>query len=116
MHARKCGFYCDAARECRCTPGQIQQYFGKISGPLLDRIDIHVEVPAVPFQELRGSASSDSSADMRARVERARSRSRILSERAISDPPMARQESTLRHPFPSHVGSKSLPNKEPSRT
>ena len=38
----------DSTRECRCTPGQIQQYLGKISGPLLDRIDIHVEVPAVP--------------------------------------------------------------------
>ena len=49
MHGCKCSFYGDATRECRCTPGQIQEYLGKISGPLLDRIDIHVETPAVPF-------------------------------------------------------------------
>lgn len=72
MNPCKCGFYGDATRECRCTPGQIQQYLGKISGPLLDRIDIHVEVPAVPFQELRGNTPSDSSAEMRVRVDRAR--------------------------------------------
>ena len=50
----------------------IQRYLGKISGPLLDRIDIHVEVPAVPYKELRGPSASESSADIRARVERAR--------------------------------------------
>ena len=55
MNPCKCGFYGDATRECRCTPGQIQHYLGKISGPLLDRIDIHVEIPAVPFKELRGN-------------------------------------------------------------
>jgi magnesium chelatase family protein len=68
----RCGFLGDATRECRCTPGQIQQYLGKISGPLLDRIDIHVEVPAVPYQELRGESASESSAEIRVRVENAR--------------------------------------------
>jgi magnesium chelatase family protein len=58
--------------QCRCTPAIIQRYLGKISGPLLDRIDIHVEVPAVPYKELRGNAASESSAEIRARVERAR--------------------------------------------
>ena len=58
LHGCRCGFWRDATRECRCTPGQIQQYLGKISGPLLDRIDIHVEVPAVPYQELRGHCNS----------------------------------------------------------
>ena len=72
MNPCKCGFYGDATRECRCTPGQIQQYLGKISGPLLDRIDIQVEVPAVPYKELRGDAAAESSADIRARVQRAR--------------------------------------------
>lgn len=72
MHGCKCGFYGDATRECRCTPGQIQHYLGKISGPLLDRIDIHVEVPAVPFKELRGDSQAECSADIRARVEQAR--------------------------------------------
>jgi magnesium chelatase family protein len=68
----RCGFLGDATRECRCTPGQVQQYLGKISGPLLDRIDIHVEVPAVPYQELRGHAAGEGSDDIRARVNAAR--------------------------------------------
>ncbi len=72
MNPCRCGFYGDATRECRCTPAQIQQYLGKIAGPLLDRIDIHVEVPAVPYKELRGDSQAESSAEMRARVERAR--------------------------------------------
>src|SRR6185437_3281251 len=72
MNPCKCGFFGDSTRECRCTPAQIQQYLGKISGPLLDRIDIHVEVPAVPYQELRGSSSAESSAEIRERVMRAR--------------------------------------------
>jgi magnesium chelatase family protein len=72
MNPCRCGFYGDTAREYRCAPGQIQQYLGKISGPLLDRIDIHVEVPAVPFKELRGSAAAEPSGEIRVRVERAR--------------------------------------------
>jgi magnesium chelatase family protein len=73
MNPCACGFYGDATRECRCTPALIQRYLGKISGPLLDRIDIHVEVPAVPYQELRGQSASEGSAEIRARVERLRS-------------------------------------------
>ena len=72
MNPCRCGFFGDSTRECRCSKAQIQQYLGKISGPLLDRIDIHVEVPAVPYKELRGDSVSESSAEMRARVERAR--------------------------------------------
>ena len=72
MHACPCGFFGDAARECRCTPAIIQRYLGKISGPLLDRIDIHIEVPAVPYKELRGTGVTESSAEIRERVERAR--------------------------------------------
>jgi magnesium chelatase family protein len=72
MNPCKCGFLGDATRECRCTPGQIQQYLGKISGPLLDRIDIHIEVPAVPYKELRGNHAAESSDEMRRRVEAAR--------------------------------------------
>jgi magnesium chelatase family protein len=68
MHGCPCGFYGDATRECRCTPGIIQRYLGKISGPLLDRIDIHIEVPAVPYKELRGNAVSESSDELRQRV------------------------------------------------
>jgi magnesium chelatase family protein len=72
MHGCPCGFYGDSTRECRCTPAIIQRYLGKISGPLLDRIDIHVEVPAVPYKELRGNSTAEPSSDIRGRVERAR--------------------------------------------
>jgi len=74
MNPCACGFYGDSTRECRCTPMMIQRYLGKISGPLLDRIDIHVEVPAVPFKELRGESGAEPSAAIRARVARARAR------------------------------------------
>ncbi|HVW85023.1 MAG TPA: YifB family Mg chelatase-like AAA ATPase [Bryobacteraceae bacterium] len=72
MNPCPCGFYGDPTRECRCTPAIIQRYLGKISGPLLDRIDIQIEVPAVPYKELRAGEVADSSADMLVRVERAR--------------------------------------------
>src|SRR5579871_1420003 len=72
MNPCQCGFYGDATRECRCTPGMIQRYLGKISGPLLDRIDIHIEVPAVPYKEMRGTDASEPSVEIRARVEHAR--------------------------------------------
>jgi magnesium chelatase family protein len=68
-----CGFYGDPTRECRCTPGIIQRYLAKVSGPLLDRIDMHIEVPAVAFKELRGKSDGVSSAQIRGRVEEARS-------------------------------------------
>jgi magnesium chelatase family protein len=72
MHGCPCGYYGDPTRECRCTPAIIQRYLGKISGPLLDRIDIQIEVPAVPYKELRAGEESESSAGMRDRVVRAR--------------------------------------------
>ena len=72
MNPCPCGHFSDPTRECRCTGGIIQRYLGKISGPLLDRIDLHIEVPAVPYQELRGKGDGLSSAEMRARVESAR--------------------------------------------
>ena len=72
MNPCKCGYLHDSSRECRCTPAQVQQYLNKISGPLLDRIDLHVEVPAVPFKELRGESGATSSAEIRVRVEQAR--------------------------------------------
>jgi magnesium chelatase family protein len=74
MNPCPCGFYGDATRECRCTGGIIQRYLGKISGPLLDRIDLHIEVPAVPYKELRTNGNGTGSAEMRERVERARDR------------------------------------------
>jgi magnesium chelatase family protein len=73
MNPCPCGYYGDSTRECRCTPGIIQRYLAKVSGPLLDRIDLHIEVPAVPYKELRGqSTGSASSEEIRTRVEHAR--------------------------------------------
>lgn len=74
MNPCPCGYF-GSARECKCSPLQIQRYVGKISGPLMDRIDIHVDVPAVKFKELRGNSmpAGDSTADIRQRVMRARS-------------------------------------------
>ena len=74
MNPCPCGFWNDPVRECRCTPVQIQRYVGRVSGPLLDRIDIHVDVPAVRFKELsdRGAPEGEGSADILARVLAAR--------------------------------------------
>jgi magnesium chelatase family protein len=72
MNPCPCGYYTDPGKECRCTPGQIQKYMSKISGPLLDRIDIHVEVPAVPYEKLAGESMGESSYEIRQRVNRAR--------------------------------------------
>ena len=78
MNQCMCGYWGDPTHECRCTPLQIQRYVGRISGPLLDRIDIHVDVPAVRFKELSASSApeGESSADIRARVLAARERQR----------------------------------------
>lgn len=67
-----CGYYGDTAHECRCTPHQIQRYRSKVSGPLLDRIDIHVEVPAVPYRDLKKKTEEEKSSCIRERVTRAR--------------------------------------------
>ena len=67
-----CGFYTDPRHECSCSPTQIQKYMSKISGPLLDRIDIHVEVPALSYDELARKEAGEDSAAMRAKVVAAR--------------------------------------------
>jgi magnesium chelatase family protein len=72
MNPCPCGYH-GSTRECRCTEAMIQRYVSKISGPLMDRIDIHIDVPAVNYKELRGSDSkSESSAQIRERVMRTR--------------------------------------------
>jgi magnesium chelatase family protein len=74
MNPCPCGFFNDPSRECTCTPPQIQRYVSKISGPLLDRIDIHIDMPAVKYRELREDASGETSDQIRARVIGARER------------------------------------------
>src|SRR5262245_23460290 len=71
-HVCNCGHLGDA--RCRCTPDQVARYRARISGPLLDRIDIQIEVPAIPTEELQRRGSGESSNDVRIRVETARAR------------------------------------------
>src|SRR6266516_4582342 len=68
MNPCPCGFAYDFRRECFCTPPQVQRYMSKISGPLMDRIDIQVDVPAVPYKELATSRGAESSEVIRSRV------------------------------------------------
>lgn len=72
MNPCPCGYYGDVTHNCVCTPGQIQRYMNKISGPLLDRIDIQVEITPVPFKDISQAAQGEPSADIRERVIRAR--------------------------------------------
>jgi magnesium chelatase family protein len=72
MNPCPCGYFGDPTRECHCGPPTIQRYVAKISGPLLDRIDIHIEVPAVKYKELRDNQAGETSAAIRERVMRAR--------------------------------------------
>ncbi|MFC7442959.1 ATP-binding protein [Laceyella putida] len=77
MHACPCGFFgYEEDRSCTCTPHQVQRYRSKISGPLLDRIDIHIEVLKVDFKTLSGVEKGESSAAIRDRVNRARLKQR----------------------------------------
>ena len=72
MNPCPCGFFTDPLKECNCTPLQIQRYRSKISGPLLDRIDIQVEVPAVQYQDLASRDAGENSSIIRQRVNAAR--------------------------------------------
>ena len=72
MNPCPCGFFGDPSRDCRCSPQQIQNYISRISGPLLDRIDLQVEVPAVKYKDLASEFAGEPSASIRERVQRAR--------------------------------------------
>ena len=72
MNPCPCGYLSDAKHECRCTHQQIRRYRSKISGPLLDRIDMHVDVPAVPYKDLMQDHVAESSEIIRKRVADAR--------------------------------------------
>src|SRR5437667_3262315 len=89
MNPCPCGFANDFRRECFCTPPQIQRYMSKISGPLMDRIDIQVDVPAVPYKDLAGPRQSESSETIRHRV-------------------IAARNTQLRRFFDEHIYSKTL--------
>jgi len=72
MNPCPCGFFTDSKKQCRCTPTKIHRYLSKISGPLLDRIDIHIEVPSLQYKELTSQAQSESSKEIKTRVNEAR--------------------------------------------
>ena len=72
MNPCPCGYLGDAKHPCKCAPMAVEKYLARISGPLLDRIDLHIEVPSVPYEELSKKADGTSSATMRADVDRAR--------------------------------------------
>ncbi|MFC1734679.1 YifB family Mg chelatase-like AAA ATPase [Candidatus Hydrogenedentota bacterium] len=74
MNPCPCGFLTDTSKPCRCNPGQVVRYHSKVSGPLLDRIDIQVDVPAVAYSELSARKDGESSALIRERIEAARAR------------------------------------------
>lgn len=77
MNPCPCGCRTDPRRQCRCSPGEVQRYMGRLSGPLLDRIDIHVDVPALSFEEMADDRpSGPSSAQVREQVQTARNRQR----------------------------------------
>lgn len=90
MNPCPCGHFNDTTRECHCTPPQIQRYISRVSGPLLDRIDIHIDVPAVKYKELSSSDSSECSAAIRGRVAAARKvqQQRFASEKIYSNAQM----------------------------
>ncbi len=74
MNPCPCGYHGDNSHECTCSPAQIQKYMSRLSGPLMDRIDIHIDVPAVNFKELSSDACGEKSTFIRERVNRARRR------------------------------------------
>ncbi|HID30316.1 MAG TPA: ATP-binding protein, partial [Desulfobacterales bacterium] len=78
MNPCPCGYFSDANHQCTCTYTKIHRYRSKVSGPLMDRIDIHVEVPAVRYKDLADKNEAETSADIRERMNRARA---IQSER-----------------------------------
>jgi magnesium chelatase family protein len=95
MNPCPCGYYGAGGQACRCSDFDVERYRARVSGPLLDRIDIHLEVPAVPYPDLVGERAEESSAAVRERVERARAiqRERFRGERGI----YANAHMTTRH-------------------
>ena len=74
MNPCPCGYFGDLKRECRCSPGQVQRYRQRISGPLLDRIDLHIEVPSIEYRDMASERAEEPSSAVRERVSAARKR------------------------------------------
>ena len=93
MNPCACGYFGDPKRECRCSPKQVENYRNRISGPLLDRIDIHVEAPAVEYKELSSEERAESSEAIRERVLRARK----LQQERFAGKPKCRANAQMTH-------------------
>lgn len=106
MNPCPCGYLGDPKRECRCAPSQIQRYRNRVSGPLLDRIDIHIEAPALSLTELRADQPGESSAAIRGRVETARAvqRSRYQDSRTLANARMTQTQIKRHCPLDSTLG------------
>jgi magnesium chelatase family protein len=109
MNPCPCGFRGDRARACRCIPAEVDRYRGRISGPLLDRIDLHVEVPALDYRELAEAPAGEGTAAVRARVEAARARQgvRLAGTAAFCNAQMGARE-TREHCRPDEGGARLL--------
>lgn len=92
MNPCKCGYLGDPRHKCRCTPQQVQNYRARLSGPLLDRIDIHVEASALPVEDLRKASAGEPSAEIRKRVVQAR---KIQEERFANSPRTAKTNANM---------------------
>jgi len=106
MNPCPCGYLGDAKHECRCSPTQIQRYRSRISGPLLDRIDIHIEAPALSLTELRSEKTGEPSEAMRARVEasRVRQSARFVGSRTTSNARMTQAQIRKQCPIDASLG------------
>jgi magnesium chelatase family protein len=105
MNPCPCGYLGHANGKCRCTADQVARYRGRISGPLLDRIDLQIEVPALPESDLTGKADGESSGAIRARVEAAYQRQ--LARQGKPNSALATREIEL-HCQPDHAGAQLL--------
>ncbi len=93
MNPCACGYFGDPKRECRCSPKQVENYRNRISGPLLDRVDIHVEAPAVEYKELSSDEPAESSNAIRERVLAARK----LQQERFAGKPKCRANAEMTH-------------------
>ena len=84
MNPCPCGYFGDSVKPCTCAPAMVTKYQKRISGPMLDRMDIHIEVPRVDYEKLSSDRLGESSADIRARVESARARQRVRFAEAVN--------------------------------
>ena len=94
MNPCPCGYHGDPTRECTCSAGAVAKYQKRLSGPLIDRIDVHVEVPRVAYEKLAGESRGESSAAIRGRVQGARARqvARLAGTGLVSNAEMGPKE------------------------